>query len=53
MKQKLVVIGAGMASGRAIEHLVETAPDAFEITLFNAEKTRELQPHHAQPCIVG
>ena len=26
-KQKLVIIGAGMASGRVIEHLVETAPD--------------------------
>ncbi|SDJ02228.1 nitrite reductase large subunit NirB [Salipiger marinus] len=37
MKQKLVVIGAGMASGRVLEQLTETAPDAFDITLFNGE----------------
>ena len=32
MKKKLVVIGAGMASGRLLEHLFETAPDAWEVT---------------------
>ncbi|MGR3250716.1 MAG: nitrite reductase large subunit NirB [Paracoccus sp. (in: a-proteobacteria)] len=37
MKKKLVVIGAGMASGRLLEHLFEAAPDAWEVTLFNAE----------------
>jgi nitrite reductase (NADH) large subunit len=37
MKQKLVVIGAGMALGRVLEQLTEAAPDAFAITLFNAE----------------
>ncbi|MCR9272312.1 MAG: nitrite reductase large subunit NirB [Rhodobacteraceae bacterium] len=37
MKQKLVVIGAGMASGRVLEHLREQAPDQYDITLFNAE----------------
>ncbi|GHE04994.1 hypothetical protein GCM10008024_34280 [Allgaiera indica] len=37
MAQKLVVIGAGMASGRVLEHLTEAAPDAFDITLFNAK----------------
>ena len=37
MKQKLVVIGCGMAPGRALEHLIERDPDAFEITIFNAE----------------
>ncbi|MGR3491194.1 MAG: FAD-dependent oxidoreductase, partial [Shimia sp.] len=37
MTQRLVIIGAGMASGRLIEHLVEDAPGAFDITLFNAE----------------
>lgn len=36
-KQKLVIIGAGMAAGRLLEHLFETAPDAFDVTLFNAE----------------
>ena len=37
MTEKLVIIGAGMASGRVLEHLVENAPDAYDITLFNAE----------------
>ncbi|MGE0766363.1 MAG: nitrite reductase large subunit NirB [Hyphomicrobiaceae bacterium] len=37
MPQKLVVIGNGMAPGRALEKLFELAPDAFDITIFNAE----------------
>ncbi|KJS13619.1 MAG: nitrite reductase [Hoeflea sp. BRH_c9] len=36
-RQKLVVIGNGMAPGRMLEHLFEAAPDAFEVTIFNAE----------------
>lgn len=36
-KQKLVVIGNGMAPGRMLEYLFERAPDQFEITIFNAE----------------
>ena len=34
MAQKLVVIGAGMASGRVLEKLFEAAPGAFDVTLF-------------------
>ena len=37
MKKKLVVIGAGMASGRMLEQLLDSAPDAWDVTLFNAE----------------
>ena len=37
MKQKLVIIGNGMAPGRALEKLFESAPDAYEVTVFNAE----------------
>ncbi|MCP1199672.1 nitrite reductase large subunit NirB [Notoacmeibacter sp. MSK16QG-6] len=37
MKQKLVVIGNGMAPGRMLEHLIEAAPDAYDVTIFNAE----------------
>ncbi len=37
MKQKLVVIGNGMAPGRMLEHLFERAPDSYEVTIFNAE----------------
>ena len=36
-KQKLVIIGNGMAPGRALEHLFELAPDAYDVTIFNAE----------------
>jgi nitrite reductase (NADH) large subunit len=36
-REKLVIIGAGMASGRLIEKVLEESPSAFDITLFNAE----------------
>src|SRR5256885_8736575 len=36
-KQRLVVVGNGMAPGRALERLFETAPDAYGVTIFNAE----------------
>ena len=36
-KQKLVIIGNGMAPGRMLESLFEQAPDAFDVTIFNAE----------------
>ncbi len=36
-KKKLVVIGNGMAPGRALEKLLEAAPGAYEVTIFNAE----------------
>lgn len=37
MKKKLVVIGNGMAPGRMLEHLFDIAPDAYDVTIFNAE----------------
>ncbi|MGD9803932.1 MAG: nitrite reductase large subunit NirB [Hyphomicrobiaceae bacterium] len=37
MRQKLVVIGNGMAPGRALEKLFELAPDTYDVTIFNAE----------------
>jgi nitrite reductase (NADH) large subunit len=37
MKEKLVIIGNGMAPGRALERLFETAPDRYEVVIFNAE----------------
>ncbi len=53
MKQKLVVIGAGMASGRALEHLTEMAPDAFDITLFNAEPRGNYNRIMLSPVLSG
>jgi nitrite reductase (NADH) large subunit len=37
VKRKLVVVGNGMAPGRALERLFEQAPDAYDVTIFNAE----------------
>jgi nitrite reductase (NADH) large subunit len=37
MKEKLVIVGNGMAPGRALERLFETAPDRYDVTIFNAE----------------
>ena len=36
-KRKLVVIGNGMAPGRALERLFEASPDGYDVTIFNAE----------------
>ncbi len=36
-KKKLVVIGNGMAPGRALETLFDSHPDMYEVTIFNAE----------------
>ncbi|PZQ98078.1 MAG: nitrite reductase large subunit [Cereibacter sphaeroides] len=53
MAGKLVVIGAGMASGRMLEHLVETAPDAFDITLFNGERRGNYNRIMLSPVLSG
>ncbi|SHH37346.1 nitrite reductase large subunit NirB [Marivita hallyeonensis] len=52
-KQKLVIIGAGMATGRVIEHLVEAAPDAYDITLFNAEPRGNYNRIMLSPVLSG
>ena len=36
-KEKLVIIGNGMAPGRMLEHLYEKDPERYEVTIFNAE----------------
>ncbi|WP_147125354.1 nitrite reductase large subunit NirB [Shimia ponticola] len=53
MKQRLVVVGAGMASGRVLEHLTEAAPDAFDITLFNAEPRGNYNRIMLSPVLAG
>ncbi|MEL6887192.1 MAG: nitrite reductase large subunit NirB, partial [Pseudomonadota bacterium] len=53
MKERLVIIGAGMASGRVIEHLVEAAPDAYDITLFNAEPRGNYNRIMLSPVLAG
>jgi nitrite reductase (NADH) large subunit len=53
MAQKLVIIGAGMASGRLIEYLVENDPSAYEITLFNAEPRGNYNRIMLSPVLSG
>lgn len=53
MKRKLVVIGAGMASGRMLEHLLDAAPDAFDVTLFNAEPRGNYNRLMLSPVLSG
>jgi nitrite reductase (NADH) large subunit len=36
MREKLLVIGNGMAAGRALERLQAIAPDRYDIVMFNA-----------------
>ena len=53
MTLKLVIVGAGMASGRVIEHLVEENPDAFDVTLFNAEPRGNYNRIMLSPVLSG
>lgn len=52
-KQNLIVIGAGMASGRVLEHLTDNAPDAFNITLINAEPRGNYNRIMLSPVLAG
>ena len=51
--QKLVVIGAGMASGRVLETLFEMNPAAYEVTLFNAEPRGNYNRIMLSPVLSG
>ena len=53
MPEKLVVIGAGMASGRALETLFEAAPDRFAVTLFGAEPRGNYNRIMLSPVLSG
>ncbi|SMY09173.1 nitrite reductase large subunit NirB [Flavimaricola marinus] len=52
-KQKLVVIGAGMASGRMLETLSDLAPGAWDVTLFNAEPRGNYNRIMLSPVLSG
>lgn len=52
-RKKLVVVGAGMASGRALEHLFEADPAAYEVTLFNAEPRGNYNRIMLSPVLSG
>ncbi|MDX8351172.1 nitrite reductase large subunit NirB [Cognatiyoonia sp. IB215182] len=52
MTEKLIVIGAGMASGRALEHLFEAGGD-YDVTLFNAEPRGNYNRIMLSPVLSG
>lgn len=52
MKQKLVVIGAGMASGRMLEQLFDAGGN-FDVTLFNAEPRGNYNRLMLSPVLSG
>ena len=53
MKQKLVVVGAVMAADRVLEHLTDLAPEAFDITLINAEPRGNYSRIMLSPVLSG
>jgi nitrite reductase (NADH) large subunit len=53
MTKKLVVIGAGMASGRMLEHLVAAQPGQWDITLFNGEPRGNYNRIMLSPVLSG
>lgn len=53
MKQKLVVIGNGMAGIRTVEELLKIAPDAYEITVFGAEPYGNYNRIMLSPVLAG
>ncbi|MBI5449791.1 MAG: NAD(P)/FAD-dependent oxidoreductase [Gammaproteobacteria bacterium] len=53
MKQRLVVIGNGMAGMRTIEELLKIAPDAYEITVFGAEPYGNYNRILLSPVLAG
>lgn len=53
MKEKLVVIGNGMASMRTIEELLELAPDMYDITVFGSEPYGNYNRILLSPVLTG
>ncbi|MGF1553970.1 MAG: NAD(P)/FAD-dependent oxidoreductase [Paracoccaceae bacterium] len=53
MTERLVVVGAGMASGRAIETLIEADPSAYRVTLFGAEPRGNYDRVMLSPVLAG
>ena len=51
--QRLVVIGAGMASGRMLEHLFEADGTPFHVTLFNTEPRGNYNRIMLSPVLSG
>ena len=52
-RAKLVVIGNGMAPGRALEKPVRTGADSYDVTIFNAEPRVNYDRIMLSPVLVG
>ena len=52
-KQKLVVIGNGMAGMRTVEELLKLAPDLYDITVFGAEPHANYNRILLSPVLAG
>jgi len=52
-KQRLVVIGNGMAGMRVVEELLDVAPDLYEITVFGAEPHGNYNRIMLSPVLAG
>ena len=53
MKQKLVLIGNGMAGLRTIEELLKINPDLYDITVFGAEPHPNYNRIMLSPVLAG
>jgi nitrite reductase [NAD(P)H] large subunit len=53
MNQKIVVVGAGMASGRMLEQLLKTSQDYYDVTLFGAEPRGNYNRIMLSPVLAG
>src|SRR4030065_285327 len=53
MKEKLVVIGNGMAGTRAVEELLKLAPEKYDITVFGAEPHPNYNRILLSPVLTG
>ena len=52
-KSRLVIVGNGMAPGRMLEYLFELAPDAYDVTIFNAEERVNYDRIMLSPVLSG
>jgi nitrite reductase (NADH) large subunit len=52
-RERLVIIGNGMAPGRMLEHLFRLAPDRYDVTIFNAEPRVNYNRLMLSPVLAG
>ena len=53
MKQKLVLVGNGMAGVRTLEELLKIAPEMYDITVFGAEPYGNYNRIMLSPVLAG